>query len=81
MQKVLFVYGICALIVFTYWKTAVFQPVVDDLVLSNVEALADPEYTVPRICEDSGDVTCPINGKKVWIVIEQGSISPDEEAN
>lgn len=79
MQKVLFVFGVCALVIFTSWKAAESQTIVDGLMLRNVEALADPEYMVPTICEDFGGVTCPVNGKKVWIVVEQGSISPDEE--
>ena len=39
--------------------------IVDDVLLENVEALANYETTLPMYCWASGDVTCPGSGVKV----------------
>ena len=54
-------------------------PIVDDVLLENVEALANYEETLPTDCWSSGDVTCPGNGAKVKVVYEGYSLRPDEE--
>ena len=39
--------------------------VTDDLMLENVEALANyEEYEIPIRCEGPGDYVCPLNGEK-----------------
>ena len=46
----------------------------DDLLLKNVEALAEIESMEPIYCEDYGGFTCPNNGKKVGEVYQGYSL-------
>lgn len=43
-------------------------PIVDDVLLENVEALANTEFSEPIICRWDGDVVCPISNRKSGIV-------------
>ena len=52
---------------------------INDVLLENVEALANFESTLPISCEDSGGCTCPINGKKYAFIYEGYSFVSDEE--
>ena len=64
MQKfilILFV-GVLGLIVAN--QTMETPIVANDIVLENVEALAQSEMSEPIICKGSGDVTCPISDRK-----------------
>ena len=79
MQKVLFIIGVFVLGTFVYWETAKSQPMIDDLLLKNVEALASAESTLPVFCEESGNVTCPGIGAKFKTVYEGYSWGFDEE--
>ena len=79
MQKVVFVISVCLLGVFVSLKSAKSNSVRDDLLLKNVEALANIENGWPLICDDSGNLTCPDNGKKVGAVYNGYSLGPDEE--
>ena len=54
-------------------------PIVDDVLLENVEALANLENKLPTYCEDVGSVVCPITGKGTGAVYEGYSLEPDEE--
>lgn len=54
-------------------------PIINDVLLENVEALASVENNLPIYCEDSGSVTCPIAGEKVGAVYQGYNWEPDEE--
>lgn len=83
MQKVLWIIGVCALGAFVSWKSAKSNPMVDELLLKNVEALADlenPDYYYESVkCLISGDSKCPNKGIKVKYIIEGLSLGEDEE--
>lgn len=53
---------------------------IDDVLLENVEALANMEVEGPINCRFSGDLTCPGSGDKVKIVYVGYRLEPDEEA-
>lgn len=76
MQKVLFIIGVCFFGVFACWNSVKTNLVMDDLLLKNVEALADGEYTVtpPTLCDGTGDLTCPNFGEKVKHVVQGFSL-------
>ena len=65
MQKVFFILGVCALGAFVCSQSVDEQAVVKDVVLENVEALANVENRLPTSCEASGDVDCPLDDAKV----------------
>ena len=79
MQKFLVIMCVCLLGGFTCWNSVVSNPSTDELLLENVEALAEWEYIVPTSCYFSGNYTCPINGERVGEVYEGYSLRPDEE--
>ena len=84
MQKVLWVIGVCALGAFVSWKSVKSNPRVDELLLKNVEALANLEDiykppTPPTLCDGTGNLTCPKIGVKVEYVVQGYSLQPDEE--
>ena len=54
-------------------------PVVNDVILENVEALAGVENKLPMFCEDTGSVVCPGTGKEVRAVYIGYSFDLDEE--
>ena len=64
MQKVLLILFVGVLGI---WVSLQAQktPLVDDVLLENVESLANYETTLPMHCWSSGEVTCPGNGAKV----------------
>ena len=76
MQKVLFIIGVCLFGAFACFNSVKTNLVMDDLLLKNVEALADGEYTVtpPTLCDGTGDLTCPNFGKKVKHVVQGFSL-------
>ncbi|MBR5203719.1 MAG: hypothetical protein IKW32_00655 [Bacteroidaceae bacterium] len=74
MKKVMFIIGVCIFGTFVYWKSAKLNSTVDDLLLKNIEALADMEVSEPFYCRLSGDLTCPDNGKKVGAVYQGYSL-------
>ena len=55
------------------------SPIVNDVLLENVEALAIFENSVPTNCQGSGEQYCPLNGKKYAFIYEGYSLDPDEE--
>ena len=67
MQKVFLILFVGVLGVWVSQQTPK-APIVDDVLLENVEALANSEETLPTDCWSSGDVTCPGNGVKVEVV-------------
>lgn len=79
MQKVFLIVCVCVLISLVAQKATEVQPVLDDVLLKNVEALAEMESDGPTICLGSGDYTCPNYDAKVGFVYEGYSLRPDEE--
>ena len=74
MKKGLFIIGVCLLGAFTCWNSVKTNLVMDDLLLKNVEALAEIESMEPIYCEDYCGFTCPNNGKKVGEVYQGYSL-------
>lgn len=79
MQKFFFILGVCALGAFVCSQSVDEQAVVKDVVLENVEALANVENRLPTSCEASGDVDCPLDDAKVLYVVESYSLDSNEE--
>ena len=73
MQKVFLILFVGVLGI---WVSQQIQktPIVDDVLLENVEALANYEITLPTDCWSSGNVTCPGVGIKVEVVYEGYSL-------
>lgn len=67
MQKVFLILFVGVLGI---WVSQQIQktPIVDDVLLENVEALANTETSEPVICRLDGDVVCPINNRKCGVV-------------
>lgn len=79
MQKFLLIICVCLLGGITCWKSIASDSVADDLLLKNVEALAEWESELPTFCRFSGNYTCPIHGEQVGEVYEGYSLRTDEE--
>lgn len=82
MQKVLWIVGVCALGTLVFGKSTKSNPMVDDLLLKNVEALADSEYSwghLPIDCIMLGDYKCPKDDQRVKYILEGLSLGEDEE--
>ena len=73
MQKVFLILFVGVLGIWVSQQTQK-APIVDDVLLENVEALANYEETLPTDCWSSGGVTCPGNGAKVEVVYEGYSL-------
>lgn len=74
MQKFFYVLLIGVLSVFIYRQSVNASNITDDVLLENVEALANMENTIPVVCWDEGDCTCPNNGKKYKYIFEGYSL-------
>jgi hypothetical protein len=82
MQKFILILFVGVLGVFVANQTEETPAVINDVVLENVEALAELENTGGDIrvqCVMSGNSECPISGVKVKYVIEGLSLGDDEE--
>ena len=82
MQKVLWIVGVCALGTLVLGKSTKSNPMVDDLLLKNVEALADSEDSWGHLPIDSiklGDYICPKDDQRVKYILEGLSLGEDEE--
>ena len=79
MQKFFLLVGVCGLSALVAQKARKVQPVLDNVLLKNVEALADLESDGPTRCFGNGNYTCPDNGIKVRAVYNGYSLEPDEE--
>lgn len=82
MQKFILILFVSVLGVFVANKKKEIPTVTNDVVLQNVEALADNEnsggnYSIKCLME--GDTECPHNGWRVMYVIEGLSLGDDEE--
>ena len=79
MQKfflILFVGVLCALV---GKHTVNTLSVTDELLLQNVEALADIESKPPAYCEFSGNYICPNEGERVKYIHQGYGWKPNEE--
>ena len=79
MQKFILILFVGVLGVFVANQTMDTPVVTNDVVLENVEALADMEGDIRVQCVMSGNSECPISGVKVKYVIEGLSLGDDEE--
>lgn len=79
MQKVFLIVCVCVLSALVVQKATKVQPVLDDVLMNNVEALAEIESDDPINCWGSGDYICPGYGGKVGAVYKGYSLEPDEE--
>lgn len=79
MQKIYLVLLVGILGTFVGEQVQGMSAKINDVLLENVEALADMEMEEPITCWSSGDFTCPGNGKKVGQVYKGYSLDPDEE--
>lgn len=72
MRKARFILGILlsmcfAIIVNSQWHT---NNKAHDIILNNIEALADNEYSQYIFCKGEGDEECPKTNKKVELVVK-----------
>lgn len=67
MQKVFLILFVGVLGIWVSQQTQKIS-IVDDVLLENVEALANGEMSEPILCQWDGDVVCPINNRKCGIV-------------
>jgi len=82
MQKVLLFIGVCVLGGFVFCKSTKSNPTANDLLLKNVEALADSEDSwgnLPIDCIMLGDYKCPKDEQRVKYVVEGLSLGEDEK--
>lgn len=70
MKKVILILFVGVLGTIIGYQSKKTPVVTDDLMLENVEALANEENKLPIICDDFGDFTCPRNGNKFGFVYE-----------
>ena len=83
MQKFILILFVGVLGVFVANQTEETPAVINDVVLHNVEALADAENSgviMPVHCVMYGESECPIDGVRVKYVIEGLSLGGDEES-
>ena len=73
MQKFLLILFVGVLVVFVSQQTEEVL-IMNDVLLENVEALANSENSLPYYCSDSGDVLCPGDGSRVDAVYEGYSL-------
>lgn len=76
MQKLVFILIVSALAIWVGNKAAKTPIAMNDVILKNMEALADGENGTNIACDWSGEVTCPNNGVKVGVVYEGYSLRP-----
>lgn len=81
MRKVFLLLFVCALGTLIGSQVIKTSTVVDEILLQNVEALADLETMLPTYCAFTGDCTCPNGGIKVKYVVESYGVGNDEETD
>lgn len=74
MQKVFLILFVGALGIFIGFRTMKTPTITNDLLLENVEALAEYENSLPIICDGSGSFSCPLNGEKYGYVYKGYSL-------
>ena len=73
MQKVFLILFVGVLGIWVSQQT-LKTSVVDDVLLENVEALANGEVFTPILCRFSGDYVCPDNNDRVAIIYQGYSL-------
>lgn len=73
MQKVFLILFVSVLGIWISQQTQK-TPLVDDVLLENVEALANGEVPGPIFCRFSGDYVCPDNNDRVAIIYQGYSL-------
>ena len=74
MQKIFLVLFVGVLGVFIGQQVQGTPIVMNDVLLENVEALADMENSVPINCQGDGEITCPIDNRKCAFVFKGYSL-------
>lgn len=74
MQKIFLVLFVGVLGVFIGQQVQGTPIVMNDVLLENVEALADTENSVPINCRGDGEITCPIDNRKCAFVFKGYSL-------
>ena len=74
MQKIFLVLFVGVLGVFIGQQVQGTPIVMNDVLLENVEALADTENSVPINCRGDGEITCPIDNRKCAYVFKGYSL-------
>ncbi len=76
MQKFFLILFVVALAVLVGHKTMKSSIVMDDVILKNMEALADGENGLPVLCRASGNYICPNFGENVGEIYIGYSLRP-----
>ena len=76
MQKLVFILIVSALAIWIGNKAKNTPIAMNDVVLENIEALANGESGTRLTCDWSGELTCPDNGDKVGMVYQGYSLRP-----
>ena len=79
MQKFFLVLFVGMLGVFIGNQAMKTSTVDNDVLLANVEALANMETSLPTVCWDEDHCTCPNNGGKYGYIYEGYSLRGNEE--
>ena len=74
MQKIFLVLFVGVLGVFIGQQVQGTPIVMNDVLLENVEALADTENSDPINCRGDGEITCPIDNRKCAFVFKGYSL-------
>lgn len=74
MQKIFLFLFVGVLGVFIGQQVQGTPIVMNDVLLENVEALADMENSVPINCRGDGEITCPIDNRKCAYVFKGYSL-------
>lgn len=73
-KKILFVGLLLAAVAAVSFQSYSGKDKLGDLVLENIDALADGEWGDTAVCFGTGSVDCPINHVKVEFVVEGYSL-------
>lgn len=76
MQKLVFILIVSALAIWVGNKAAKTPIAMNDVILKNIDALADGESGTRITCDWSGNLSCPNTGDKVGAVYEGYSLRP-----
>jgi len=76
MQKIFLILFVGILAVFVGHKAMKSSIVMNDVILKNIDALADGESGTRITCDWSGNLSCPNTGDKVGAVYEGYSLRP-----
>ena len=74
MQKVILFFCVSVLGVFICQQARGTLTTVNDVLLENVEALAEYENSLPILCNGSGNYSCPLDGDKYGFIYKGYSL-------